>query len=151
MLHNWTECASQGKWLTTQIILQDPRVSQGKGMRDSSSGKSVIWSQHNRAFQLLNNKLKTDRPTNKHQLKAAALKASQGRKCSIWWCSWILDFSRPLTVNDFHHHFHEKQSLFKLLMLNSEKVIKTASDLKSGCTDRSLFIMHWTCFKVLVQ
>ena len=55
------------------------------------------------AFHLLKTKLKAERPTNKQQLKTAAArpgKASQRRKPSIWWCSWVPGFRQSLPAKD---------------------------------------------------
>ena len=54
------------------------RLIEGKEMQYFSIAKSVSWSQPSRtAFQLLKTNMKAERPSNKQQMKATAVKAWQ--------------------------------------------------------------------------
>ncbi len=54
----------------------NPGVFEGKKVEYSAMTKSISWSQPDwAAFHLLKTKLKAERPTNKQQMKSAAVKA----------------------------------------------------------------------------
>ncbi len=69
--------STNGQWAKT-YSKSNPWVFEGKKVEYSAMAKSISWSQPDwAAFHSLKTKLKTERPTNKQQLKSAAVKAWQ--------------------------------------------------------------------------
>ncbi len=95
--------STNGQWPKT-YIKSNPGVFEGKKVKYSAMAESISWSLPDwAAFHSLKTKLKAERPTNKQQLKSAAVKAwksSTKKKPSLCWCPWVPDFRQSLTAKD---------------------------------------------------
>ncbi len=95
--------STNGQWPKT-YIKSNPGVFEGKKVKYSAMAESISWSLPDwAAFHSLKTKLKTERPTNKQQLKSAAVKvwkSSTKKKLTLCWCPWVPDFRQSLTAKD---------------------------------------------------
>ncbi len=74
------------------------------------------------AFHFLKTKLKAERPTNKQQLKSAAVKSWQSiteEETRLWWYSWAPDSRQSLPAKDSQHNIQKEHFIYVYIYLSN--------------------------------